>query len=209
MKLMIFGATGTVGRFLVDQARAQHHHVTAFARRPEKLGTSDATLNLVAGDVLEPASVERAIAGHYAVLCALGKPLVNRDYVRAHGTKNIVQAMEEIGVPRLVCLSGLGAGDSWDILPFHYKYLIFPLMMRRLYADHERQERYVEKSDLDWIIVRPGSFSKGARTGAYRHGFTTPDKTLKLKIAPADVADFMLSQVNDDTYLRQAPCLSY
>ena len=188
MKLMIFGATGTVGRFLVDQARAQHHHVTAFARRPEKLGTSDATLNLVAGDVLEPASVERAIAGHDAVLCALGKPLMNRDYVRAHGTKNIIQAMEETGVPRLVCLSGLGADDSWDILPFHYKYLIFPLMMRHTSgADHVATGTLHSKRAIwSWMpIVRSRElFERCAMRPVplpARFSGLQPDKTLKLK----------------------------
>jgi len=209
MKLIIFGATGKIGRHLVEQALELGHDVTAFARTPEKLSGPRENLHVVKGDVLDPVSVRNAIEGQDGVVCALGMPLMNTDGLRAKGTKNIIHAMEETGVRRLVCLSGLGAGDSWNLLPFHYRYLIFPLVMRRLYADHERQESYVKNSPLDWVIVRPASFVKGAHTGDYRHGFTTADAPPTLRISHADVADFMLKQSADDTYLRQAPGLSY
>ena len=209
MRLVIFGATGTIGRHLVDQALSRNHQVTAFARSPEKFGQSDENLQVVEGDVLEPASVKSAIQGHDVVLCALGMPIMNKEKLRANGTRNIIRAMEENGVRRLVCLSALGAGDSRDILPFQYKYLLIPLVMRHLYADHELQESHVRNSPLDWVIVRPGNFSKGAHTCSYQHGFTAADKSIKLKISHADVANFMLSQLADDTYLRQSPGLSY
>ena len=190
MKLIVFGATGTIGRHLVDQALSQNHQVTAFARSPGEFGQSHETLQMVEGDVLDPASVKSAIEGHDAVLCALGMPLMNKEKLRGNGTRNIIRAMEENGVRRLICLSALGAGDSRDILPIQYKYLLIPLLMRHLYADHELQESYVKESPLDWVIVRPGNFSKGKYTGSYRHGFAAADRSLKLKIAHADVADF-------------------
>ncbi|MEW5957587.1 MAG: NAD(P)H-binding protein, partial [Chloroflexota bacterium] len=65
------------------------------------------------------------------------------------------------------------------------------------------------QSRLDWTIVRPAAFTNGARTSVYRHGFSATDKRLKLKISRADVADFMLKQLTDDTYLHQTPGLSY
>ncbi len=209
MKLVIFGATGKVGRNLVRQAIKEGHEVTAFVRNPDRLGNIDANLRVVKGDVLDPAAVRDAVRDQDGVLCALGMPLFNNDGLRAKGTEIIVRIMKETGVKRLVCLSGLGAGDSWDVLPFHYKFLIFPLMMRRVYADHERQEDIVRKSTLDWIIVRPGNLIEGDETGRYRHGFTAKDEKPKLKISYADVADFMLKQSGDNTYLHQAPCLSY
>lgn len=209
MKLVIFGATGKIGRHLVEQALELGHEVTAFVRNPQKLRAPRGNLRVVKGDVLDPAAVRSAIDGCDGVICALGMPLMNKDGLRAKGTANIIRAMEETGVKRLVCLSGLGAGDSWNLLPFHYKYLIFPLVMRRLYADHERQEAHVRNSRLDWVIVRPANFVDGEHTGAYRHGFTSEDEPVTLKISHGDVADFMLKQSADNTYLRQAPGLSY
>ncbi len=153
--------------------------------------------------------MERAVEGQEAVLCSLGG--MKRNYpVRSEGTRNIVEAMEKFGVRRLICQSTLGAGDSRGNLNFWWKYVMFGLLIRPMYKDHELQESYVMQSRLDWTIVRPGSFQGSEeRTGQYRHGFPATDKTLKLKISRADTADFMLKQLTDDTYLHKAPGLSY
>jgi uncharacterized protein YbjT (DUF2867 family) len=86
---------------------------------------------------------------------------------------------------------------------------MFGLLLREAFADHEQQEAHVVGSGLDWTIVRPAAFTDGGRTGAYRHGFSPAEKGLRLKISRADVADFMLDQLKNDTYLRKAPGLSY
>lgn len=209
MKLIIFGSTGGVGRQLVSQALEQGHDVTAFMRSPQNFDQRHERLQVVQGDVLDPISIERAIQGHDAVLCALGMPLMNKDGLRTAGTKNIIQAMESVGIKKLVCLSALGVGDGRETLPFHYKYFIVPFILRHVFADHEVQESYVKKSLLDWVIVRPGNYAKGERTGAYRHGIALAGKALKLKVSRGDVAEFMLKQVSDETYLHQSPYMSY
>lgn len=86
---------------------------------------------------------------------------------------------------------------------------MFGFLLRQVFADHERQERYVQQSHLDWTIVRPSAFIDGRRTGQYRHGFPGNDKTSQLKITRADVADFILKQLTTDTYLGKTPSLSY
>lgn len=209
MKAIIFGATGKIGRHLIDQTLKQGHEVAVFVRSPKKLDHPSASLEVIQGDVLDEASVERAVKGRDIVLCALGMPLLNKDGLRARGTKNIVRAMGQTGVKRLVCLSAFGTGDSWDALPIHYKYLMAPVLMRYMYADHGRQEKHIKSSSLDWTIVRPAHFVDGEHTGQYRHGFGVGDEPVKLKISYADVADFMLKQLADDTYLRRTPSLSY
>ncbi len=114
-----------------------------------------------------------------------------------------------LGGDRFKCQSGLGRGDSRQLLSFHYKYLIFPLMLRYVYAGHEIQEKYVRDSELDWTIARPAALTDGNHTGSYWHGFMVNDKSLTRKISHADVADFMLNQLVDDTYLHKAPSISY
>lgn len=209
MKLTIFGATGGIGQQIVQQAVAKGYTVTAFARTPEKLTQEHGQLTKVKGDVLDIAAVDRVVQGQDAVLCALGMPVMDKSKLRAHGTENIVRAMEKMGVKRLVYLSALGVGDSRDILPLHYKYLIVPLVMRRLYADHAAQEAIVEKSRLDWVSVRPANFTEGVQTGLYWHGFVPNGRDITLKISHADVAEFMLKQLVDDAYLHKTPCISY
>lgn len=209
MKLLVVGSTGGTGRELVKQALAQGHEVTAYARTPARL--DDLThpgLQVVRGDVLDSAAVERAVAGQDAVLCAIGTG-AGRSTLREDGTGNIVRAMEKAGVRRLICQSSMGVGDSRANLGFLTKYVIVPIFLRHAFADHERQEAVVKQSALDWTIVRPPHLNNGPRTGTYRHGFATTETGIQGKISRADVADFMLKQLADTTYLHQTPGLSY
>lgn len=209
MKLIIFGATGSVGEKVVEQALEQGHQVTAFARTPAKLDIQHPNLRLFQGDVTNLASVEQAIQRQDAVVCVLGGGKNLSSTVRSEGTQQIIRAMEQTGVRRLICQSTLGAGDSWSNLDFYWKYLMFGFILRKVFADHQLQERYVKQSHLDWTIVRPSAFVDGPRTGAYQHGFAGDQKLASLKIARADVADFLLKQLASDAYLGKTPGLSY
>lgn len=209
MKLVIFGATGSIGCQVVEQALEQGHQVTAFARNQAKLDLDRPNFKFVRGDVMDLRAVEQGVQGQDAVVCVLGSGQKLTSTVRSEGTRHIIQAMEKAGVRRLICQSTLGAGDSWDSLNFYWKYVMFGFILRQVFADHQRQECYVRQSDLDWTIVRPGAFIEGARTGQYRHGFPGTDRTSQLKIARADVADFILKQLTDRAYLLQTPSLSY
>ncbi len=209
MKLLIFGSTGSIGRQVVEQALEQGYTVTAFARDPAKLGIKHAHLKVAQGDVMDLASVEKAVQGQDAVLCVLGSGGKRKGTIRSEGTRQIIRAMEKAGIQRFICQTTLGAGDSWGSLNFFWKYIMFGTLLQDVFADHERQESYVKQSHLDWTIVRPGAFVDGNRTGKYRHGFPGTDKTSKLKISRADVADFILKQLADDSYLHKTPSVSY
>jgi putative NADH-flavin reductase len=207
MNVLIVGSTGTIGRELVKQALASGHAVTAVARDPSKLQIENQLLTVTRGDVMDQASIEQVMPGQDVVLCALGAG--SKGGVRAAGTQNIIGVMQKCGVRRLVCLSSLGVGESRANLNFFWEYVMFGLLLRRAYADHVAQERHIRESGLDWTIVRPGAYTDGDRTGDYRHGFPATAKNLKLKISRTDVADFMLNQLGDDSYLRMAPGISY
>jgi putative NADH-flavin reductase len=207
MKLVIFGSTGSIGHQLVAQALEQGHTVTAFARNPAKIEIEHVNLTAVQGDVLDSESVKKAVDGQDAVLCSLGAGA--NGTIRSEGTRNIVRAMEKAGISRFICLSTLGVGNSRANLNLFWKHIMFGLLLRRAYADHISQEDYIKESLLDWTIVRPGAFTDGNRTGVYRHGFPSTDKTIKGKISRADVADFMLKQLTDRMYLHETPGLSY
>jgi len=207
MKLIIFGSTGSIGHHLVQQALEQGYSVTAFTRDASKLDVKNEQVNIVVGNVLDPLSVDDAVTGHDVVLCSLGAGM--KGGVRSEGTKNIIHAMQQSGVKRFICQSSLGVGDSRNNLTLFWKYFMFGLLLRKAYQDHVYQEQYVSQSELDWTIIRPGEFTDGDHTGQYKHGFSAADRSLKLKISRADVADFMLKQINDKTYLYKTPGLSY
>jgi putative NADH-flavin reductase len=211
MKLVIFGATGGSGRQIIEKALEQGHTVKAFARNPARLNGKQENPNVqvVQGDVMDTNAVEQAVQGADAVISALGTPATTKNTVRSQGTQNILRAMEKTGVQRFICLSSMGIGNSRDMLPFHYKYILVPLLLKQGFAEHELQENVVKQSRTQWTIVRPGELSDKAAKGVYRHGLPVVDKTIKSKVSRADVADFVLKQLSDETYLQQAPWVSY
>lgn len=209
MNLLVIGATGGTGREVLKQALDQGHAVTAFARDPARLGGIEhPDLRLVSGDVLDPAAVESAVSGQDAVLVCIGAG-AQRSTIREDGTRNVIAAMNNADVKRLVCLSSLGVGDSRSNLSFFTRHIVVGVFLRHAFADHERQEALVKQSALDWTLVRPPHLKDGPRTGIYRHGFSTTDRNIKGFISRADVADFMLKQLADDTYIMRTPGVSY
>lgn len=210
MRVIVFGSTGTVGKHLIEQTLEKGHKVLAFCRDATKLQDfKHPNLSITEGDVFNPNNVNNAVKGQDVVFIALGSGKSRKSTVRSEGTKNIIEAMKTNNVRRLICLSTLGAGESQGNLNFFWKYIMFGWFLKQVFLDHELQEQYVKNSSLDWTIVRSGAFTDGEKTESYRHGFSTNDKSVKLKISRADVADFVLKQLGNTSYLYKTPGLSY
>jgi len=166
-------------------------------------------LTVARGDVLDYSSVESAVRGQDAVLCALGhKRFVIPSTILSRGTAHIVAAMEACRVRRLVCMTSLGIGDSWGRMGLLYGLFLEPLLLHFYFQDKEKQEKLIRESSLDWVIVRPGALTNGPRRGAYRHGAGVGHWLWTVRISRADVADFMLNQLGTTLYLRSAPGVS-
>ncbi|MEY2562357.1 MAG: hypothetical protein QOH88_550 [Verrucomicrobiota bacterium] len=208
LRVLVIGATGGTGRELVQQALAQGHHVTAFVRTPAKLQIAHDNLRVVQGDVLDYATLEPAMQGQDAVLSALGhKRFLYPNRIQSDGMSNILRAMKAVGVPRLICETALGIGSSVGRLGLPHTFLILPLLLVFYMWDKLRQEELIIASDLDWVIARPGILTSGSATRNYRHGPDAGGYLWPVAISRADVADFMLKQLTDDTYLGTAPGL--
>lgn len=207
MKTIIFGSTGTIGKHLIHQSLERGLQVTAFARNPEKVEIKHPHLTVIKGDVLQPESVKKAVAGHDVVLCALGAG--RKGTVRSVGTLNILKAMEEKGVDRLICQTTLGCGESKGNLNFFWKYIMFGWLLKDAFIDHEQQEKHIVNSKVNWTIIRPAAFTDAEKTEKFLHGFGPNENELELKISRADVAYFMLQQLSNQQYLHQKVALSY
>ena len=127
----------------------------------------------------------------------------------SEATKCILAAMEREGTKLFVCESSLGVGDSKGQLGAFYNHFFIPILLRHVFADKEVQEKVIQASHVDWVIVRPAALTNGPRTGSYKAGFPITDKTITAKISRADVADFMLKQLTDPTYLCKSPGISH
>ena len=210
MNLLIIGATGGTGRALLEQALARGHTVTVLVRNPKKVKTQHDRLTLMQGNVLDFDSVDRAAKGKDAVLSALGhKRFLIKTSILSEGTRNIVKALEKNGVKRFVCETSLGVGDSRGRLGLLYTLFIIPFILFFYFRDKKKQERIIGDSSLDWVIVRPGRLTNGRKRGVYRHGRAIGNYIWGAAISRADVADFMLKQLTDNSYLRQAVTVAY
>ena len=166
MRILIVGASGALGRELVAQALARGHRVTALVRVPERFELRHPNLTVVAGDVLDPAAVEAAVAGQEAVISALGHKrwMIPTD-ILSTGTANVLAAMARHGVRRFVCVTSLGVGDSWWRMGLYYTLFVLPVILQFYFWDKHRQEKIVRASGLDWTIVRPGALTHGRARG--------------------------------------------
>lgn len=210
MNLAIFGATGATGRCLVEQALEQGHHVTACARNPAAVSIQHAQLSVVSGDVFQPTDVAHAVAHQEAILWTIGGHDRLRMALSGHprvpglctlGTQNVLAAMEQHGVSRLICLSAWGVGDSKGRVPVLFRKLLFPLLVQEEYAEKEAQEQLIRQSSFDWTIVRPSRLTNGPRTGRYRLQ-PSLEFALSAHISRADVADCLLRQLTELTFRR-------
>lgn len=199
------GATGGTGRQLLGQALERGYEVTAFVRDPSRLSIAHPQLTVVRGDVLDRDSVETAMRGQDAVLSALGhKRFFYPTRILSEGTRNILRAMESQGVRHLVCETAMGIGDSAGRMGLYYTLFVIPVILPFYFWDKTRQEREIAGSNLEWVIVRPGMLTNGAKRSQYRHGRRVGSFLWTVRISRADVADFMLNQLESDTYAGTA-----
>jgi uncharacterized protein YbjT (DUF2867 family) len=144
--------------------------------------------------------------GQEAVLSALGhKRYFYPTRILSEGTNNILRAMETHRVRRLVCETSLGIGDSAGRMGIYYTLFVVPLVLPFYFWDKTRQERIIAGSNVDWVIVRPGALTNGAKCGRLRHGSRVGSFLWTVRVSRADVAEFMLDQLASNQYLRAAP----
>jgi len=202
MKLAIFGATGKTGIELVKQALEQGHAVTAFVRDPARLAIEDENLTFVTGDVFDAASVVKAVKGQDAIICALGAGAdLKKTTIRATGAVNMISAMKQKNVKRLMVVTAMGTGESWNRMSLINKFF-YAVLLKSSRDDHEAQEAAVKASGLDWTIVRPSGLTDDTRTGVYDVGEDIPANTSK--IARADVADLILKELKENSLIGKA-----
>jgi putative NADH-flavin reductase len=206
MKISIIGASQGTGALAVKNALDRGHLVTAFARTPERLGIEHANLTLLKGDFHQPQSVSDAVRGQDALIITASSTSMkgfkaNPNYF-SQGTAYVIEAMKTHGVKRLVVLSALGVGESRQNAGFFVETLLISFLLKLPYLDHERQEKLVKASGLDWVIARPGRLTDGPAHRRYQK--ETGLTPVKKSISRADVADFLVEAALVDTWLGHA-----
>ena len=200
MNVVVFGAGGKTGRLVVERALDAGHSVTVFvhdASKPQPAG-----VRVVSGDAEDAAAVRGVMVGQHAVLDALGgKTPYKETELERNAAHNIVSAMQAEGARRLVVVSMLGIGDSKEHAPFWYEYLMQPTFLRGADKDKTAMEGEVQTSGLEYVIVRPPILSDDAAVGPIK--VITGDAVAH-KITRADLAQFLVEQLESDTYVGKA-----
>lgn len=215
MKVVVFGSTGGTGLACCSALIAAGHEVTAFARNPTKLSTLNG-IRIVQGDVMNKGALPAAMAGQDAAIVSLGNSqnpfamLLGAKRTTPHdvcevGTANIIAAMNEPGIKRLIVVTAFGIGSSRPQLPFSFK-LFYRTVLREHMADKEKQEALVKASGLDWMIVQPVGLTDSPATGKY---LASHDGKIRApQMSRADVAAYILTIVQQDQYTHETISLS-
>jgi putative NADH-flavin reductase len=208
MKITIFGSTGRTGQHLVTQALERGHEVTAFARSPEKLKISHANLQVVQGDVETKPRVEEAIMGADAIISVLGPAENKPTFTVTKGTRHILEAMGKHGVERLVVSAGAGIGDPKDEPKLLNRVInaLLKLVSRWVYEDMRQMVDAVRNAEVRWTIVRVPMLADDEPTGDVKAGYV--GKGMGMRVTRADMASFMLDQVESEEFTHKAPAIS-
>ena len=208
MRLAIFGGSGRTGQHVVAQALAAGHDVTALTRGPAKLPADNSRLRAVMGNVQDAAAVAETLAGAQGVISVLGPTVNTPVFEVSAGMGHILAGMTAGGPRRLIVSLGAGVADPRDTPQAFHHLMNFLVrrMSRYIYEDMAQVDRQVRASGLDWTIVRVPMLVDGPRTGRVKAGYV--GQGLGPRVSRADLADFMLRQLTDDAYLRQAPAIS-
>ena len=210
MNVVVFGATGSTGRLVVEFALSTGHVVTAFVRDPKRMPLTHPNLRIVKGDAMDPGSVASAVQGADAIICALGMiPQAKEDLGRRQpgvpvcsvGTKNILAAMPP-GRGRLIVESSVSVGESYHTGSFGAGFLV-KLALRKVMADKEAQEAAVRESDCDWTIVRPATLTFKRARENLKAG-TDLRWNITSTATRADVAEYLVKILDDPTTYKKA-----
>ncbi len=209
-RIMVLGATGKTGTQIIRQALESGHDVAALVRDPARLAINDPKLKVVTGDVLDAASVERGLAGGYdAVISALGVFHREPRTELSRGTANVIRAMQQHGIRRLVVISSLGAGDSKGQGSLLAR-ILQSFLLKHVLADKDRQEEAIKASGLDWTILRPPQLTDEPAIRddlvVWSGAVTREKKTWK--VSRASVARAALQAVTGNRHLHAAVNIS-
>jgi putative NADH-flavin reductase len=208
MKLAVFGATGSTGLHIIEEALKQGYVLSVYTRDAKKLAAFAGKVDVVVGDLQDRDAIAKCIQGADAVISALGPNSfkVQGDRPVMHGLSNIMTAMRQLGVRRLLQVSTASYRDPQDgfALSSLAGVLFFKVMVRKAYDDIRATGELIANSNLDWTVVRIPFLKDGPANGKISVGWYGRTK-LGSKLSRGNLAQFLVQQITDKKFVRAAP----
>lgn len=208
IKLAVFGATGLTGGLVVSQALEDGHEVTALVRDPRRVSLSHPRLTVIGGNPVEPSDVERCVHGADAVIHCLGiggKGDGAPTSLISDSVRVTLAAMEKHHVPRIVCMSNVGAGGSGSWFANRVVIPLFVRWLRPIIEDKDRMEADLRASAATWSSVRLPNITDGPERPLR---ISADGRRIGLSITAASAARFLLDQATAPELVDSTPSIS-
>lgn len=208
-RIALMGATGQTGQKFLEIALNNGYEVQVLVRNKSKLKSSNPNLTVIEGDVLNSNDVDKAIYNAHIVVSLFGHVKDSPEWLQTNGTKNIIAAMQKNNVDRIISLSGGGLPfPAKDEPKFIDKMIrtIMKIVVPKVLNDAIAHADVLKNSDKKWVVVRGPRLTNDERIGSYKIGWVGVNSGTK--ISRSDLADFILTQVEDETFNFQMPFVS-
>jgi putative NADH-flavin reductase len=206
IKIAVIGGTGKAGKYLVNQLVNQGFKIKVLLRNPDKLEITSHLIEKISGDVRSYESVNSLIEGCNAVISTLG-PSKGESPIFSHATGNVIKAMNALNVQRYIMITGLTLDTIHDKKSFRTRLLskIMKLSFPAIIADKQKEYSILSESNLDWTVIRLPLIEQTESSGKIKISLTDcPGK----KISSTDLANFLISQLSDDSFIRKSPFIA-
>ncbi|MBV6657420.1 MAG: SDR family oxidoreductase [Devosiaceae bacterium] len=200
-KVLVVGASRGIGKQASQVLAHAGHSVRAMSRSGRVSAFGNGQIENFVGDALVGEDIKRALEGIDTVVQALGvkanaQMITGPVTLFSSATRVLIPAMQQAQVSRLIAVTGFGAGDCASAIS-PLQRIPFRATLGRAYDDKTVQEELIEKSGLDWMLVRPGVLTNGPRSGRYK-AIMEPSRWRNGIISRADVADFIKDHIEDE-----------
>ena len=204
--IAVIGGTGKAGRYLVEELLNQGYSLKLLLRDPQKYPNPSPSVELVAGDVREYKALQTLMEGCQAVISTLGQP-AGEPSVFSQATQNVLRAMEAQQIQRYILITGLTVDTpadhknpktqaATDWMKAHYP---------ETTSDKQVEYQILTKSALDWTLVRLPWIQLTDEPAETR---VSLEDCAGEQISTASLARFLIAQLSDLTYVRQAPFIA-
>jgi putative NADH-flavin reductase len=216
MKILILGATGRTGRLIVDEALKQGYDLNVLVRDKNKTSFPSKSIKVYQGTPVRQTDLAAAMQGCDLIISALGivrasdapwsKLITAKDFI-SESIKNVIAEADQQNLKRLITVSAWGVGETKKEIPFWLRCLINYTNLGPVYAEHEKEEKLLANSNLNWTAVRPVALNDSPKIKTLKVSFNNSPKP-SLQISRQSVAKFIVDMVKSDKYDMKSPTIS-